>query len=563
MNVLLSRTPKLRAALTWLVPAAAVAVGLTTLAAMEVEIRKVRVTARRTFENEVAAVTRVVREGARQAGLAVDLIYEHAETDLACGRKSAGASGARTPDSSPETGERETTDFGPLVVAVVGPEPTKLEGAWGGIPEWDREAFARFILAAPQGEIVETGLAKERGLYCAHWAEGALLRMHCKNLERLAEVRREVGLGRLLQRLVYGDVAHVALQDEKGIIAATPGAQLSSFSDDPFLAATLRGPEDTTRFRRLTLGSRAVVEGATPVELPDGSLAVLRVGIDAQALELVEKSLDSRRKAHFVVVGLLVLAALGIALVLLTLQRQAQRHEEAMRRRAEEQRHWQTIGQMAGMVAHEVRAPLSTIAMAAQRLRREFTVPEADRKEYEELVGFVLGQADRLERVVKDFLLLGKPLDLKIERAKAPEAIEAAVAPLRLAADRRGCRIEVEAAAVEVELDGQRFAQLLGNLVSNALDASPDGGTVRVRAFESEGMLEITVSDEGPGMDEATLRKVEQPFVSTKSHGTGLGLPLARRFAEAHGGSLELSSQPGRGTVARVRLPLRASREAP
>jgi signal transduction histidine kinase len=108
-----------------------------------------------------------------------------------------------------------------------------------------------------------------------------------------------------------------------------------------------------------------------------------------------------------------------------------------------------------------------------------------------------------------------------------------------------------------VFLDPQRFTQILQNLAGNALDALAAGGWVKVAArLEPEG-LRVTIADNGPGMDAKTLEEVQQPFVTTRARGTGLGIPLARRFVEAHGGRLVLRSTPGEGTEATVTFPRR------
>jgi two-component system sporulation sensor kinase A len=104
-------------------------------------------------------------------------------------------------------------------------------------------------------------------------------------------------------------------------------------------------------------------------------------------------------------------------------------------------------------------------------------------------------------------------------------------------------------------LDKERFRQIIANLVGNALDAVPVGGVVRVESAFSQAGLTVEVSDNGPGIADDRLREVMKPFVSDKSTGTGLGLPLVKRIAEAHGGSLSLSSTPGGGIVASVFVP--------
>jgi signal transduction histidine kinase len=107
----------------------------------------------------------------------------------------------------------------------------------------------------------------------------------------------------------------------------------------------------------------------------------------------------------------------------------------------------------------------------------------------------------------------------------------------------------------DVSLDRRVFGQILSNLVGNGLDAIAEGGTVTVTARCERDGLVVLVRDDGAGMDRETLERVQRPFETTKPRGTGLGLPVARRLAEAHGGELTLSSEPGRGTTARLLLP--------
>jgi signal transduction histidine kinase len=158
--------------------------------------------------------------------------------------------------------------------------------------------------------------------------------------------------------------------------------------------------------------------------------------------------------------------------------------------------------------------------------------------------------------VVGDFLELGRPLTLQRERVAASEVIQEAIAPLRLRAEQEHKSIVLDQAGDgTISLDRRRFAQVINNLVGNALDAVSENGRIAINHRYRAAGLDLEIADDGPGMDAALLERVQQPFVTTKAHGTGLGLPLARRLVEAHGGTLTLESQPGHGTTVRLFIP--------
>jgi signal transduction histidine kinase len=109
----------------------------------------------------------------------------------------------------------------------------------------------------------------------------------------------------------------------------------------------------------------------------------------------------------------------------------------------------------------------------------------------------------------------------------------------------RGVRVEVEAEPAVLEADGSLLTAALVNLVKNAVQASPQGGQVRVTGRVEGPRYSIRVQDAGPGVPEAERERIFEPFFTTREKGTGLGLPLARKIARAHGGELRLSPAPG------------------
>ena len=227
-------------------------------------------------------------------------------------------------------------------------------------------------------------------------------------------------------------------------------------------------------------------------------------------------------------------------------------------RREEESRHWRGIGRMAATVAHEIRNPLNTVVMLAQRLEGEFQ-PADNVDEYLRFTRLVRTEADRVERIVQEFLALGRPLEPRPEEVNIGELMEEIAMAESVHAAEQGKRFELklppEAAAHRVVTDPDRVRQVLVNLIANAREAAPAKGTVTLTVQIDADSWHVVVVDKGPGMDRETTARALEPFFTTRTHGTGLGLPLAARLTAALGGTLHLDSAPGQGTRASIRFP--------
>lgn len=216
------------------------------------------------------------------------------------------------------------------------------------------------------------------------------------------------------------------------------------------------------------------------------------------------------------------------------------------------------LGRMAATVAHEVRNPLSAIKSIAQVMGED----EKVRLAYERDLRLIVGEADRLSRSVTQMLDFARRGPQKESPLGLDELLSGVILLTRNEASQR--RIDVVSAydGIEVELPGETVAPLrdaLLNLLTNALEASPRGGSVSVKASVADSQIKVSIADEGCGVQKEQRERIWEPFYTTKQRGTGLGLSIVRRRIEEVGGRVELSeSAPGEGACFELSLPLKS-----
>jgi len=221
----------------------------------------------------------------------------------------------------------------------------------------------------------------------------------------------------------------------------------------------------------------------------------------------------------------------------------------------EVQQRFAAIGEMAAAVAHEIRNPLATIQMFAELLRREMG-REGKAGEYlEELLKAVV----TVDGITGNFLMYARPLRLSLSRTGINDTVREVCRVIGPEFERAGIDLVTEFAPgiPDVRLDAGVVQQAMMNLLRNALEACEKGGWVAVGTSPAgvvgEGVC-VTIEDNGSGIPPEVLPKLFVPFTTTKAKGTGLGLSLAKKFVEAHGGTVSIESL-GKGTRARIVLP--------
>jgi signal transduction histidine kinase len=209
------------------------------------------------------------------------------------------------------------------------------------------------------------------------------------------------------------------------------------------------------------------------------------------------------------------------------------------------------LGEMSAVVAHEVRNPVAIIFNAIATLRKSKEPPEP-------LFDIVQEEAERLKRMVTDLLEFARPQSLVVVEADIHPIVESALEAVRLAMKDVAVAIEVNLPEdlPRVACDERLLRQALINLISNALQAPDRRGAVEVVARVDERALALGVIDHGRGVSEEVASRIFVPFFTTRPTGTGLGLPVVRRIAEAHGGEVRLVTTPGGGATFEMWLPI-------
>ncbi len=258
--------------------------------------------------------------------------------------------------------------------------------------------------------------------------------------------------------------------------------------------------------------------------------------------------------------------------------RSAERQLEEARRLAEQRR---TFSELAMSIAHEIRNPLGAVRSAIQEIGREPQLSSGSR----ELVGVVLSESDRLDRIVTDFLTFARPRPPVLAPVRLRMLVDEAGETIALSAGEadKVQVINTVAANLELMADAELLRQAFLNLGLNASVAMPQGGSISVSTREEElaefcsrmspvrrarrtasGLSEepghrsglvLLVRDDGKGMDPETLRRAGEPFFTTRSGGTGLGLAIVERMATAHGGAVNITSD-GNGTEIQIWFPV-------
>jgi PAS domain S-box-containing protein len=227
-----------------------------------------------------------------------------------------------------------------------------------------------------------------------------------------------------------------------------------------------------------------------------------------------------------------------------------------LERRKSELEKLASLGKMAAMIVHEVRNPLSSIKVGLSTILKRADLMDRDRQ----CLTLATQEVHSLERILQDLLGFARPGELQLQIQDLNQIVEMAVSQLRMDIEEEGITLETDLGEnlPLIAIDHHRMLQVFYNLLLNAKQSMSRGGRISIRSLydRAAGCVHIEVADTGKGISKKHMNKIFDPFFSTRSQGTGLGLTVVYSLVRAHGGDVLAESDEGHGTQFTVTLPV-------
>ena len=373
--------------------------------------------------------------------------------------------------------------------------------------------------------------------------------------EYILNFKDEIGVQRQIEELGrQSDIDYVALLDSSlKFVAHTDRGLVDQKETDPSILKVGADGQELSRIVELEAGKREY-QILKPMRMNGSALGFLKIGLSLDPVDIAwRNSLSS-----MAVLGLAILTVgiFGMAVIFYN-QHSHTQQVKALEAEVAHRERLSAMGNMAATVAHEIRNPLNSVSMGLQRLKGEFQ-PTQDEEQYSRFIELMRGEVQRLNSIVEDFLSLARPLEIKPEAVR----IDALLQEIAMFAegDAKSANVQIRVVVPHdlptARVDKNYFKQVLLNLVLNGMQSMPHGGSLTLEAKVSRGNMIVIVADTGEGIPEETLSRIFEPYFTTKTKGAGLGLSIARRIVEAHGGTLTVDSAVGQGTRFRIAVPM-------
>ncbi len=381
------------------------------------------------------------------------------------------------------------------------------------------------------------------------------------NGKQMRELFRQFAIQKAISDMGLREgIVYISVQDSSlNTVAHTDSSLIGTKQEDPFLRNSLQAGAYRSRFYTAKKGEE-IFEVSKSFFVNQTPAGLIRIGFSSRDIQPILSQI--KKNVFLSILSFLALGISAITLIWVNQNRHLRRLRE-MEDRIQRAERLSSLGHLAAGVAHEIRNPLNAIGIGLQRLKREFSPQDETRKEeYTSFTELIFKEVRRVNGIIEQFLTLSRPFQLNRMPTSLRELLKNMVRLFEGEAASRGVRIETE---MDTELpllnvDGEKLTQAFLNIMKNGIQAMEQGGVFRIETRRLREWTEVVLSDSGSGIPPDQMEKIFNYYYTTKKDGLGLGLPIAHRIVEAHGGQLKVESQVGKGTKVTVTLPMKKVR---
>ena len=352
------------------------------------------------------------------------------------------------------------------------------------------------------------------------------------------------------------DILFISVLDSQlNILAHTDSALIGRREEDAFLKTSLQSSQPVSRLHPSSKGME-IYEVVKSFSLNGTPLGLIRIGYSPKEIHPILRQIMKN-----VVLSIFFFLILGISAITLIGVNQ-NRHLKKMKEMEDQVQlaeRLSSLGHLAAGVAHEIRNPLNAIGMGLQRLKREFLPQDESKKEeYLAFTELILKEIRRVNEIVEEFLSLSRPFHLEQKQSSLDGLLKNLITLFQEEASSQGITLQahIDSSLPLIKMDVERLTQAFINIMKNGIQAMEQGGVLRVETHPYRDRIRVVISDSGPGIPPDQMEKIFNYYYTTKEKGVGLGLPIAHRIIEAHGGQLDVESHVGAGTKVTVTLPV-------